>query len=646
MSAQDTRIQQMLKIRRTTLGFGVVQILLGISLTALSFTAFGFTSSHRIRNACPYWAGFTVFCSGGTGVIAWKHSSVMSMSLFTFFSAVCVVLQMIGTILTGDAGGLLKSLVMCEKQISGQTCKCCDSIAACRHSAGGIVFEGVSDCSSLTGLLTGLMYGLCVLTIFGSLLCFVATILGCTAVARETSRNQGLCSRHSSRRSHSSTQDRYTWTSYPTDLSMLPSYAPPVYHSVENFQDYGLSSCIVPPPVFDPTDLPPPYSSQNPSLAESQYSLSSPESSSSQHQFSIGRELTEVHFQPFHTNVQSAVHNQEQYSVGQEFTEINFQPVHTNLQSAIHNQEHQFSVGQALTDVNFQPDHTKLQSAINNQEPTVQRDEATATCGTPSGVIYLDGGDPPWDEQLSDVSQSTEHFSASDTSCLSSDFINKNFPDQEGHHGDNMDLNGHETVRSKSRFVVPFKALHHSCSSSTIQRELTEVLPVCSRSKTRASSLGGTQDASPAAHVNVYRDTTPSSSPVRGTTILSLRTRSSSLGENSIYVNSFEVMARPPPNMRVPADESSTADCHFNSRNAENRLPKATAHQVDSLIKLQGNGLGEPTKERGRHRRRRHPQHVSRHKDKRNARHELATSQGNSALEDSTTPGKARLEPN
>ena len=117
---------------------------------------------------------------------------LLQMSLFTFFSAVCVGLQMIGTILTGDAGGLLKSLVMCEKQISGNICKCCDSIAACRHSTGGIEFEGVDDCSTLTGLLTGLMYGLCVLTIFGSFLCFVATILGCTAVARETTRNQVL----------------------------------------------------------------------------------------------------------------------------------------------------------------------------------------------------------------------------------------------------------------------------------------------------------------------------------------------------------------------------------------------------------------------------------------------------------------------
>ena len=99
---------------------------------------------------------------------------------------------MIGTLLTGDAGGHLKSLLMCEKLVSSEICKCCDSVHACQHSSVGIEFEGVSDCSLLTGLLTGLMYGLFVLTIFGSILCFVATILGCTAVARETSRNQVL----------------------------------------------------------------------------------------------------------------------------------------------------------------------------------------------------------------------------------------------------------------------------------------------------------------------------------------------------------------------------------------------------------------------------------------------------------------------
>lgn len=117
-------------------------------------------------------------------------SYCLQMSMFTFFSAACVVVQMIATILTGDTGGLLKSLVMCEKQISGDRCSCCSSITMCSVSADRFEFEGVDNCSILTGLITGLMYGLCVLNIFGSLLCFVATILGCTAVARETNRNQ------------------------------------------------------------------------------------------------------------------------------------------------------------------------------------------------------------------------------------------------------------------------------------------------------------------------------------------------------------------------------------------------------------------------------------------------------------------------
>ncbi|KAJ7394019.1 hypothetical protein OS493_003692 [Desmophyllum pertusum] len=423
MSAQDTRFQQMLKIRRTTLGFGVVQILLGIALTALSFAAFAFTSSDRIRNACPYWAGFTVFCSGGVGIIAWKHSSVMSMSLFTFFSAVCVVLQMIGTILTGDVGGLLKSLVMCEKDISEQTCKCCDSIMACRQSVGVVEFEGVHDCSIITGLLTGLIYGLCVLTIFGSLLCFIATILGCTAVARETSRHQGLCGRHSSRRSHPRNQERYTWAPYPTDLTMLPPYAPPVYHSVENFQDYGISSCIVPPPVFDPTDLPPPYSSQNPSLAESQYSLSSPESSSA---------------------------GPPPFSAGQE-TEVHFQPVRTNFQAVNHDQEE--SVAQA---------------------------PPPATCSTPSGVIHLEGGSPPWEAPSNPVSH-IDLLSASGSSDLSCNFNNGPSSDREaGHQADITDSSGHKTVISR---VIPFKVHRPTCSTSRIQAELSELVRASTGSK-------------------------------------------------------------------------------------------------------------------------------------------------------------------
>lgn len=497
MSSQGTRSQQMSKIRQTTLGFGVVQILLGISLTSLSFTAFTFTSSNRIRNACPYWAGFTVLCSGGVGLIAWKNSTVMSMSLFTFFSAVCVVLQMIGTLLTGDAGGHLKSLLMCEKLVSSEICKCCDSVNACQHSSVGIEFEGVSDCSLLTGLLTGLMYGLFVLTIFGSILCFVATILGCTAVARETGRNQGLCSRHSSRRSECSHDhdDRYTWVSYPTgtDLTMLPPYAPPVYHSIENIPDYGLSSCIVPPPVFDPTDLPPPYSSQNPSLADSQTSLSSPADSSNQ--IPIGQEITESH---------------------------------TIFQSPIH----------------------------DNHETTTRNDDFIPPLGTPSGVVHFTDGDLQWNKENKGDSKSLEIILAtSNPSCSCNGMSSKDLSDQQSLPRDDKELDSRRTARNGTKGNDAFGSYHASCSTLRLQRDVCENVPENARA--RASSLGTTVSGSRVTQVSIHPATPSLSSPCRRFTISSLA-KCNKLGENSIYLNSFEVLSKPPPNVRVPTDESQT----------------------------------------------------------------------------------------
>lgn len=362
---------------------------------------------------------------------------------------------------------------------------------------------------------------------------------------------------------------------------MLPSYAPPVYHSVENFQDYGLSSCIVPPPVFDPTDLPPPYSSQNPSLAESQYSLSSPESSTSQHQLSACQELTEIRFQAVHTS---------------------------------------------------------LQSAIYDQQPAVQGGETTATCTTPSGVIRLDGGDPPWDEHSEDVSRSTEHFSASSSSCLSSYSTNKTSLDREVRRASSIDSNDYETLTSKSRVAVPLKAHHPSCSTRT-QRELSKLVPECTGSKARASSLGSAENASPDSRVSVHPVTALPSSSLRGTKVLSLRARCSLLGEASIYVNSFEVMPRPPPNVRVPADEPFKpfkTNNYFNTRIAEHRLRKGS----DPLIGLYGKRRSPQGKERGKHRRRRHPHSAPKHKEKQSASCEVQTCQVNCAHEDPIPPGK------
>lgn len=84
---------------------------------------------------------------------------------------------------------------------------------------------------------------------------------------------QPLFRRRLSARSDSHDQSQYSWLHYPADASVLPPYAPPLYRSVDNMQDCGATPYIVPPPVFDPTDLPPPYSSRNASLSSSGLSL-------------------------------------------------------------------------------------------------------------------------------------------------------------------------------------------------------------------------------------------------------------------------------------------------------------------------------------------------------------------------------------
>ena len=362
--------------------------------------------------------------------------------------------------------------------------------------------------------------------------------------------------------------------------------------------------------MFDPTDLPPPYSSQNPSLAESQYSLSSPETSTSQVQ---------------------------EGPAGQDLT-----GVHTSLQSAI-NQVH-FPAGWELTQV-----HTSVRSAIHDEPSTVQSDLAGTTCSTPGGVIHFEGGDPTWDEQSSSVSQGSELFLPSDTSCLSSDCTDEASPDRELCRAEIIDLNSHETVNSKREtVVVPLKAQHSSFSVTRLQAEFCELVPDVVVSKKRSSSLlGSTQNGASDAQVNIPPGAMVSS-PLRSATVLSLRTRCSSLGENSIYVNSFEVLARPPPNVRITPDEPGkpfTTDGYFNTRNAKQRLRKGATDDDDTFIEAHGNGRSEQRKEKSRHRRRRHPRNVPKHKEKRNASSELPTSEVNGAHahEDPVSPGKETI---
>ena len=327
----------------------------------------------------------------------------------------------------------------------------------------------------------------------------------------------------------------------------------------------------MPPPVFDPTDLPPPYSSQNPSMTESQFSLSSPESSNSQTHFPACQG----------TEVRSQTENHDQDLV--------------------------------------------LQAPLST------------TCGTPSGVIYLESDSPSWDVHANSAVDSIDLLSASGSSDLSSNSNDRISTDREHLQTDITDSHDHSIVVSRT---IPFKVHRPTSSTSRTQAELSELVKASTGSRKRTSSLGLIEETSTRDTVNSRPVRTTSGSPSRGTTILSLRTRSRSLGESSIYVNSFEVI-RPPPNMRVPADEPhkpSSTDSYFNTRNARYRVRRGTTHKGDAPIALHGGRHSEQRRERSKHKRRRHA-----HKGKRYLNCELVDYPENCIPESSVTQGKETI---
>ena len=238
---------------------------------------------------------------------------------------------------------------------------------------------------------------------------------------------------------------------------------------------------------------------------------------------------------------------------------------------------------------------------------------------------------------------SLERLSATGSSELSSNSNDTNSSDGDHRQAYIIDSRGHKPVISR---VIPFKVHHPGCSTSRIQAELSELVRTSTGSRKRTSSLGLIQETSPKDMANVHPVRAASGSPVKGATILSLRTRSRSLGENSIYVNSFEVMSRPPPNMRLPADEQHKpyrTDSNFNTRNAHQRVRKGTTHRGDALIALHSSRRSEQRKEKSKYRRRRHSHNSSKRKEKHNVTCELVDSQGNCGHEVSVSLGKETI---
>ncbi|XP_075903327.1 endosomal transmembrane epsin interactor 1 isoform X2 [Nelusetta ayraudi] len=62
---------------RPLLSLGLLQLLLGASMVALSFGALSLSNSPPIRNSCPFWAGSSVILSGIVGLTTWRRPMLL-----------------------------------------------------------------------------------------------------------------------------------------------------------------------------------------------------------------------------------------------------------------------------------------------------------------------------------------------------------------------------------------------------------------------------------------------------------------------------------------------------------------------------------------------------------------------------------------
>uniref|UniRef100_A0A3B3I3X2 Family with sequence similarity 189 member A1 n=1 Tax=Oryzias latipes TaxID=8090 RepID=A0A3B3I3X2_ORYLA len=127
LSRSLSRLRENRTRTRIMLALGVSQMVLGSLILAVSFTALALTTSSRVRHSCPFWAGFSVLLSGLIGVVSWKRPLSLVITFFMLLSAVCVMLNLAGSILSCQNAQLVNSLNDCQLvKLSDSVCVCCE----------------------------------------------------------------------------------------------------------------------------------------------------------------------------------------------------------------------------------------------------------------------------------------------------------------------------------------------------------------------------------------------------------------------------------------------------------------------------------------------------------------------------------------
>ncbi|XP_052556614.1 endosomal transmembrane epsin interactor 1 isoform X2 [Tympanuchus pallidicinctus] len=142
---------------RPLLSLGLLQLVLGCCMVALSFGALSLSGAPQVKNACPFWAGSSVILSGIIGLTTWKRPMILLVNLFVLLSVICVLLNLAGFILGCQGAQFVSSLPRCDLVVVGETkiCFCCEEFnpAKCSEKENVLKLYPVKSCGAVHILL-------------------------------------------------------------------------------------------------------------------------------------------------------------------------------------------------------------------------------------------------------------------------------------------------------------------------------------------------------------------------------------------------------------------------------------------------------------------------------------------------------------
>ncbi|XP_061676685.1 protein ENTREP3 isoform X3 [Syngnathoides biaculeatus] len=250
---------------RLLLYLGLCHLGLGAMVLAFSFTSMAFTSSARVRQSCPFWAGFFVVASGIVGIISWRRPLTLVVSLFMLLSAVCVILSLAGSMLSCQNAQMVKSMLTC--QVENGRCVCCALGESCSSKEDGtLVLNLNSDCHSVRHQLKDLLFSACGLSILSTIICTLSTVT-CSIHIFSLDLIH-LLAPHRSRSVNpecTTPQDAFL-TNIMDFEEFVPPIPPPPYYPPEytcssetDAQSITYNGSMESPIPLYPTDCPPPY---------------------------------------------------------------------------------------------------------------------------------------------------------------------------------------------------------------------------------------------------------------------------------------------------------------------------------------------------------------------------------------------------